>query len=177
MSARPPRKSPASKSVGDDFQAIFREATQADLAAIVDLLADDTLGASRERPGEPLDRAYVEAYDAIERDPNNELIVVDTGGELGGVMQLTFIPYLSHTGAWRCLIEGVRIARSYRGQGLGGEMIRWAIERARQRRCRLVQLTSDKQRPDALRFYGALGFVASHEGFKLKLDLADDRDR
>ncbi len=177
MSELPPTKSPPHKLFGDDFQANFREATRADLAAIVDLLADDALGATRERPGEPLDRAYLEAYDAIERDPNNELIVVDADGELAGVMQLTFIPYLSHTGAWRCLIEGVRIARAHRGQGLGGEMIRWAIERARQRRCRLVQLTSDKQRPDALRFYGALGFVASHEGFKLKLDSADDRDR
>ncbi|MDJ0778719.1 MAG: GNAT family N-acetyltransferase [Gammaproteobacteria bacterium] len=133
------------------------------------MLADDALGATRERPGEPLAPAYVDAFSAIQDDPNNELVVVDVEGKLAGVMQLTFIPYLSHTGTWRCLIEGVRIARAHRGQGLGGDMIRWAIERARQRGCGLVQLTSDKQRPDALRFYGELGFVASHEGFKLKL--------
>ncbi len=155
---------------------VFREARQADILPIVEMLADDELGAARERPGEPLDPAYAAAYAAIERDPNNELVVVDADGELAGVMQLTFIPYLSHTGAWRCLIEGVRIAGSQRGRGLGGKMIRWAIERARQRNCRLVQLTSDKQRPDALRFYGRLGFVASHEGFKLKLDPAAERD-
>ena len=158
----------------DGARTVFREAADRDLAAIVTMLADDALGATRERPGEPLDAAYLDAFAAIERDPNNELVVVETDGGLAGVMQLTFIPYLSHTGAWRCLIEGVRIARSHRGQGLGGRMIRWAIERARQRDCRLVQLTSDKQRPDALRFYGALGFVASHEGFKLKLQAAVD---
>ena len=150
-------------------QPTFREAVRTDLVQIVEMLADDALGAARERPGEPADPAYVDAFDAIERDPNNELIVVDADGEMAGVMQLTFIPYLSRTGSWRCLIEGVRIARSHRGRGLGGDMIRWAIERARERRCRLVQLTSDKQRPEALRFYGELGFVASHEGFKLQL--------
>ena len=85
-------------------------------------------------------------------------------------MQLTFIPYLTHTGTWRCLIEGVRIAGTHRGQGLGTKMFEWAIQRARERGCQLVQLTSDKRRADAIRFYEALGFAASHEGFKLRLE-------
>jgi GNAT superfamily N-acetyltransferase len=83
------------------------------------------------------------------------------------MMQLTFIPYLTHTGSWRCLIEGVRIARRFRGQGLGQQFIKWAIQRAAEKNCSIVQLTSDKQRPDALRFYESLGFEATHEGFKL----------
>ena len=95
--------------------------------------------------------------------------MVEGDGQLVGMLQLTFIPYLTHTGSRRCLIEGVRIHRDHRGRGLGGEFIRWAIRRARERGCSLVQLTSDKQRPDALRFYESLGFVASHEGFKLRL--------
>ncbi len=85
------------------------------------------------------------------------------------MLQLTFIPYLTHTGSWRCLIEGVRIAKAFRGKGLGSEFISWAIKRAGDRNCSMVQLTSDKQRPDAIRFYQSLGFNASHEGFKLHL--------
>lgn len=85
------------------------------------------------------------------------------------MLQLTFIPYLTHIGSWRCLIEGVIIANTYRGKGLGTEFINWAIKRAKERRCSIVQLTSDKQRPVAIRFYESLGFKATHEGFKLKL--------
>jgi GNAT superfamily N-acetyltransferase len=85
------------------------------------------------------------------------------------MLQLTFIPYLTHTGSWRCLIEGVRIAKTHRGKGLGAKFINWAINRAREKNCSIVQLTSDKQRPDALRFYESLGFEATHEGFKLKI--------
>ncbi|GMQ46239.1 hypothetical protein VB10N_12380 [Vibrio sp. 10N] len=106
---------------------------------------------------------------AIEQDPNNELWVVESESQVVGMLQLTFIPYLTHIGSWRCLIEGVRIAKKIRGQGLGEKMFVHAIGRARERGCNLVQLTSDKQRPDALRFYEKLGFVASHEGFKLAL--------
>ncbi len=96
------------------------------------------------------------------------MIIVERADDLVGMMQLTFIPYLTHTGSWRCLIEGVRVARSHRGKGAGRRMIEWAIERARERRCGIVQLTSDKQRPEALRFYRSLGFNATHEDFKLK---------
>ncbi len=147
----------------------FREATERDVPALVQLLADDALGAKREDVSLPLNTDYLDAFHNIEVDSNNELIVVESSGNLAGMLQLTFIPYLTHTGSWRCLIEGVRIAGSYRGEGLGTEFINWAIKRAKERRCGIVQLTSDKQRPDAIRFYEALGFKATHEGFKLKL--------
>jgi len=147
----------------------FRKACLADLASLVALLADDKLGALREDVSLPLNAAYLSAFSAIDSDPNNELIVVEDAGELLGMLQLTFIPYLTHQGAWRCLIEGVCIHSRYRGQGLGRHFFQWAIQRARERQCRLVQLTSDKQRPDAIRFYEGLGFQATHEGFKLPL--------
>jgi GNAT superfamily N-acetyltransferase len=147
----------------------FREALESDLPALIEMLADDPLGATREDPSTPPNPRYLEAWHEIDADPGNQLTVVESEGKLVGMLQLTFIPYLTHTGSRRCLIEGVRIHRDYRGLGLGSEFIRWAIERARDRDCNLVQLTSDKQRPDALRFYESLGFVASHEGFKLRL--------
>ena len=147
----------------------FRQAERHDLAELVTMLADDALGATREDTSQPLNARYVDAFDQIARDPNNELVVVTAEDQLVGMLQLTFIPYLTHTGSWRCLIEGVRIHSRHRGQGLGARFFEWAIERARSRGCALVQLTSDKQRPDAIRFYESLGFVASHEGFKLPL--------
>ena len=147
----------------------FREATEVDISNLVNLLADDELGAEREDVSIPLNEKYVAAFRSIDKDPNNELMVVECGRELVGMMQLTFIPYLTHTGSWRCLIEGVRIAREYRGKGLGREFINRAIARAKERHCSIMQLTSDKQRRDALRFYESLGFRATHEGFKLKM--------
>ncbi len=147
----------------------FREASRSDIARLVALLADDELGATREDNSQPLNPRYLDAFDAIDKDPNNELIIVEKADELVGMMQLTFIPYLTHTGSWRCLIEGVRVARSHRGKGAGRRMIESVIERARERQCGIVQLTSDKQRPEALRFYRSLGFNATHEGFKLKI--------
>ncbi len=147
----------------------FRQARESDIPNLVNLLADDALGAAREDISAPLNQRYLDAFHSIEQDPNNELTVVEFDGQLAGMLQLTFIPYLTHTGSWRCLIEGVRIAKQYRGKGLGSEFINWAIARAGERNCAIVQLTSDKQRPAALRFYESLGFVASHEGFKLKL--------
>ncbi len=147
----------------------FREASRSDIARLVALLADDELGATREDNSKPLNPRYLDAFDAIDKDPNNELIIVEKADELVGMLQLTFIPYLTHTGSWRCLIEGVRVARSHRGKGAGRRMIEWVIERARERQCGIVQLTSDKQRPEALRFYRSLGFNATHEGFKLKI--------
>lgn len=148
----------------------FRRAASGDLEVLVGLLADDPLGATREKRPPPLDPRYRQAFAAIDADPNNELVVLEIDGRLAGMMQLTFIPYLTHTGSWRCLVEGVRVARDFRGQGLGTRLLEHAIGRARERDCSLVQLTSDKQRPDALRFYEALGFRATHEGFKLKLE-------
>ena len=147
----------------------FREASERDVPALVQLLANDVLGTKREDTSTPMNPDYLAAFHSIQMDPNNELTVVESDGNLVGMLQLTFIPYLTHKGSWRCLIEGVRIADSYRGKGLGTEFINWAIERARQRNCSIVQLTSDKQRPDAIRFYEALGFQATHEGFKLRI--------
>ncbi|HEX5995868.1 MAG TPA: GNAT family N-acetyltransferase [Jiangellales bacterium] len=145
----------------------IRQATVADVPAIIALLADDDIGATREAPE---DRApYEESFAAIAGDPNQLLVVGERGGHIVATMQLTFIPGLSRRGTWRTQIEGVRVASSARGLGLGEKLIRWAIERARERGCALVQLTSDARRQDAHRFYERLGFTASHTGFKLQL--------
>lgn len=147
----------------------FRQASARDLPRLVAMLADDELGSQREDSSQPLNASYRSAFDAIDRDPNNALIVAEIDASIVGMLQLTFIPYLTYIGSWRCLIEGVRVHPDYRGRGLGTALIEWAIEAARKRQCRILQLTSDKQRPDALRFYESLGFEASHEGFKLRL--------
>jgi len=147
----------------------FRVATRADLDDIVRLLADDPLGSRRETYASPLPESYRTAFEKIEKDPNNELVVATLAGRVVGVMQVTFIPYLTYRGSWRALIEGVRVDSSVRSGGIGRKMFEWAIERAKQRGCHLVQLTSDKSRPDAIRFYESLGFVPSHEGLKLHL--------
>jgi GNAT superfamily N-acetyltransferase len=148
---------------------VMRRAQRDDLETIVRLLADDPLGAKRERYELPLPPEYGAAFSAIDSDPNQELTVACLGGEVVGVLQLTYLPYLTYRGGWRALIEGVRIAAGVRAQGIGRNMFEWAIDRARARGCHLVQLTTDKARPDALRFYQSLGFVASHEGMKLSL--------
>ena len=152
----------------------FREAIEEDIIALIALLADDELGQQREDISAPLNEAYLSAFKQINTDPNNELIVVEDEQQLVGMLQLTFIPYLTHIGSSRCLIEGVRIHKEYRGKGLGTIFFKWAIARAESKNCRIVQLTSDKQRPDAIRFYENLGFEATHEGFKLKLNIGAD---
>lgn len=133
------------------------------------MLADDPLGASREDYRSPLPAAYLAAFDAIDQDRNNELVVLEREQRVVGLMQITFIPYLTHQGSWRALVEGVRIDASMRGKGLGRQLFGWAIDRARQRGCAIVQLTTDKARPEALAFYRSLGFVDTHEGMKLHL--------
>ena len=138
--------------------------------AVVQLLADDPLGAQREQLADPLPHSYLDAFDAIKADPNNELIVATVDGRVVGSMQLTFLPGLSHQGSWRCQIEGVRVHSEFRSRGVGRRMIQWAIQQAEERGCRFVQLTSDKSRTDAVRFYESLGFRASHEGMKLRLE-------
>jgi GNAT superfamily N-acetyltransferase len=148
---------------------VFRSATTADLPAIIALLMDDQLGKLREDLGTPLNPVYLAAFEAIERDPNQLLVVADMAGEVVGSLQLTFIPGLSRLGMWRGQIEAVRVASSQRGSGVGKAMIRWAIEECRRRGCGLVQLTTDKRRIEAHRFYDGLGFKASHEGMKLAL--------
>ncbi|MEN8698565.1 GNAT family N-acetyltransferase [Bacillus infantis] len=147
----------------------FRIAAEEDLDSIVAMLADDILGSTREKYEHPLPDSYIKAFLAISSDPNNELIVACRGTDVIGVQQITFTPYLTHQGGWRATIEGVRTAASVRGMGVGSELIKWAIQRADERGCHLVQLTTDKERPDALRFYERLGFKATHEGLKLRL--------
>lgn len=139
------------------------------MPAIIALLADDVLGSTREDAASPPNARYVKAFAAIERDANQTMVVVEQAGAVVGCLQLSFIPGLSRLGAWRGQIESVRIASSLRGGGLGRAMVEWAIAQCRERGCELVQLTTDKARPDARRFYESLGFKASHEGMKLAL--------
>jgi GNAT superfamily N-acetyltransferase len=148
----------------------FRKAMRADLPAIVHLLAQDMLGQKREDYRDPLPNSYYEAFDRIDADPNQELIVAEhTNGEVIGTLQLTILPSLTYQGSSRALIEAVRVREDQRGAGIGGELLQWAIGRARERGARMLQLTSDKQRADAVRFYEKLGFTASHEGLKMFL--------
>ena len=152
-----------------DTNLAFRIATEQDLERIVEMLADDVLGSKRERYERPLPEIYFKAFQAITVDPNNELVVACRGDEVIGVQQITFTLYITHQGGWRATIEGVRTSSSERGKGLGTELIRFGIQRAKERGCHLVQLTTDKKREDDLRFYESLGFKASHEGLKMKL--------
>jgi GNAT superfamily N-acetyltransferase len=149
---------------------VLRNAKRGDVAAIVKMLADDELGRTREEISDPLPAAYYEGYEEITRDPNNRLLVAEIDGAIVGTLQLTFIRGLSRKAARRAQIEAVRVAGPQRGTGLGEQMIRAAIEIARNAGCSIVQLTTDKRRKDAHRFYERLGFVASHEGMKLSLD-------
>ena len=147
----------------------FRRAQPDDLPAIVVLLANDVLGQQREDASSPPNRKYVDAFQAILADPNQLQVVATLNDEVIGTLQLTFIPGLARIGAWRGQIEAVRIAETHRGSGVGQQMFEWAIEQCRARGCNLVQLTTDKARPDAHRFYERLGFVGSHIGYKLTL--------
>jgi GNAT superfamily N-acetyltransferase len=139
------------------------------LESIVALLADDPLGRGREKSGPGLDACYRDAFAAIDRDPNQLLAVAERGGRVVGVLQVSFIPGLTRRGICRGQIEGVRVAESERGGGVGRAMPEWAVGECRKRGCGLVQLTSDERRPNAHRFYEALGFRATHRGYKLAL--------
>ncbi|UQA94249.1 GNAT family N-acetyltransferase [Streptomyces halobius] len=145
----------------------IRRATGDDLPAIVAMLADDLLGATRESPDDLT--PYRAAYEAIAADPQQHLIVAVRAGRTVGTLQLTVIPGLSRRGATRSIIEGVRVHTDERGSGLGTQLIAWAVAESRALGCQLVQLTSDATRIDAHRFYERLGFAASHLGFKLQL--------
>ena len=147
-----------------------RPARGGDLPILLNMLADDVLGHAREDIGPPTNPAYRAAFDAIIADPNQLLAVFEQAGEVVGCLQITYIPGLSRVGMWRGQIESVRVAASARGGGVGRYMFEWAIERCAEGGCGLVQLTSDKTRGDALRFYESLGFTATHEGFKLSLN-------
>ena len=147
---------------------VIRGAVRDDVPAIVAMLADDPLGAAREDLGDP--RTYDAAYERVVADPGQHLVVAERDGTVVGTLQLSVIPGLSRRGATRSVIEGVRVARTERGSGLGTELVTWAVEESRRLGCTLVQLTSDASRTDARRFYERLGFVASHVGFKLQLE-------
>jgi GNAT superfamily N-acetyltransferase len=148
----------------------FRKAILSDVADIVRMLADDALGALRESYSDPLLKSYHDAFMRIDADPNQELIVVeDETGEVVGTLQLSHISYLAHQGGLITQVEAVRVRSDKRGEGIGEKMFGWAIHRAKEKGARVVQLTTDKRRPDAKRFYERLGFVASHEGMKFKL--------
>ena len=170
-------------------QLIFRRATRADVPAILELLADDEIARARSAgagpgtaeaatPGavatenavsEAADAACWAAFEAIDADPRNELIVADEDGTVVGTCQLTFTPSLSRRGAERMTIEAVRVGAGLRGRGVGRAMMAWSLARARERGCGLAQLTTDRRRTDAHRFYTSLGFEPSHVGFKINL--------
>lgn len=145
----------------------IRPATAEDVPAVVAMLADDPLGAQRESPDDL--EPYLAAFERLATDPNQHLVVAVRDGRVVGTLQLTIVPGLSRRGATRSIIEGVRIHGDERGSGLGTQLIEWAIDESRRQDCSLVQLTSDKTRTDAHRFYERLGFTASHTGFKLQL--------
>ena len=147
----------------------IRKAILADVPFIVAMLADDELGQKREDYRDPLPSKYLDAFNKIDADPNQHLIVAEDEGEIIGTAQLSFIPYLTYQGGVRSQIEAVRIKADRRGTGLGEELFTWMIEKAKSEGAHLLQLTTDKQRPDALRFYEKLGFSATHEGLKMHL--------
>ncbi|MFJ3284426.1 GNAT family N-acetyltransferase [Streptomyces sp. NPDC086669] len=145
----------------------IRPAVADDVPAIVGMLADDPLGAQRESPDDLT--PYLAALERLQGDPHQHVVVAVREGRVVGTLQLTIVPGLSRRGATRSIIEGVRIHADERGSGLGTRLIEWAVDESRRQDCRLVQLTSDKTRTDAHRFYQRLGFTASHTGFKLQL--------
>ncbi|MFB6805809.1 GNAT family N-acetyltransferase [Streptomyces sp. NPDC056387] len=151
----------------DPDQPVIRPATEEDLPAIVAMLADDPLGATRESPDDLT--PYLKAFRRLADDPHQHVVVAARGDRVVGTLQLTIVPGLSRKGATRSIIEGVRVHADERGGGLGTRFIQWAIDRSRREHCQLVQLTSDMTRGDAHRFYERLGFTASHVGFKLSL--------
>lgn len=149
----------------------FRKANKTDVSFIVQMIADDELGKLRENYQNPLPEVYYQAFANIDQDPNQELIVIENDeSEIIGTLQLSFIQYLTYQGGIRAQIEAVRIRSDQRGQGIGETLFKWAIKRAKEKGAHLLQLTTDKQRPEAIRFYEQLGFKATHEGMKLHFD-------
>lgn len=152
------------------MQLTYRLASESDLTDIVRMLADDPLGAAREDFQTPLPTSYLRAFAAIMDDPSQELTVVERDGEIVATYQLSFIQYLTYQGGIRAQIEAVRVKSTYQGHGIGKEVFQYAIARAKAKGAHILQLTTDKKRPEAKRFYEALGFIDSHEGMKLHID-------
>lgn len=148
----------------------FRKARKSDVLSIVKMIANDELGRKREDFQIPLPNEYLTAFEKINADENQELIVVENeNSEVIGTLQLSFIQYLTYRGGMRAQIEAVRIRKDKRGSGIGKAMFEWAINRAKERNAHLLQLTTDKKRPLALKFYQDLGFKATHQGMKMHL--------
>lgn len=146
----------------------FRKATKNDLPKIIAMLANDKLGQLREDFQDPLPSLYYEAFENIDQDKNQELMVIENKNhEIIGTLQLSFIQYLTYKGGIRAQIEAVRIREDQRGKGIGEQLFLWAINRSKEKGAHLLQLTTDKKRPEAINFYKKLGFVDSHEGMKL----------
>lgn len=145
----------------------FRFAKEGDLPSLIQLLQDDVLGATREEAGVQV--SYEAAWKAIQADSHHEILVFEREGQVLACAQISFLPNLTFQGAWRAQIEGVRVQKDLRGQGLGRQFLKKLIDIARERDCKIVQLTSNKSRTEALSFYNSLGFEASHEGFKIYL--------
>lgn len=150
-------------------EIVFRVARREDVPAIVRMLADDELGGQREKYTEPLSESYYTAFEKIEHDPNHELIVAESSGNVIGTLHLMFLPSLSYQGGVRAQVESVRVDRELQNQRIGSRMMKWAIERAGERGAHIVQLTTHQSRADAHRFYERLGFQKSHLGMKLAL--------
>jgi ribosomal protein S18 acetylase RimI-like enzyme len=145
---------------------VFRNATKLDLPLLVEMLREDELGKHRESTNPSL---YEGAFLEIETDHNNQVLVAEFEGNLVAMLQLTFIRHLTFQGGLRAQIEGVRVHKNYRGQGIGKNLIAYAISMAKAKKCHLVQLTSNKNRKEALQFYEKIGFKGTHVGFKLEL--------
>jgi len=150
-------------------EVIFRLAKRDDLPAIVRMLAEDDLGSQRERSEETLPESYTMAFEQIERDSNHELIVAELNEVVIGTLHLMFLPSISFQGGLRAQVESVRVDKLYQGQGIGSDMMKWAIERAQKRGAHIVQLTTHQSRAEAHRFYERLGFKGTHLGMKLSL--------
>lgn len=149
----------------------FRRALKTDISTIVEMIADDELGKKRENHQLPLPAEYLKAFAKINADENQELIVVENdNSEIIGTLQLTFIQYLTYQGGTRAQIEAVRIRKDKRGLGVGKKMFEWAINRSKEKKAHLLQLTTDKKRPEAIEFYKDLGFIQSHVGMKMHFD-------
>jgi len=147
----------------------FRLATKDDLVAIIEMLQDDILGASRENFSSTVSDKYSKAFENICSDTNQELMIIEVNNEIAGTFQISYIQYLTYEGGRRAQLESVRIHSKFRGKGIGKKMIEYVILRAKEKGCHLLQLTTDKQRGDAIRFYESAGFIATHAGMKLKL--------
>ncbi len=148
---------------------VFRLATIEDLSEIIAMLADDALGKTREDHSNEGSQKYIDAFQKIISDPNQELTIVEMNKEKVATFHLSFIQYLTHGGGLRAQVEAVRTNSKFRGQGIGKKVFEYIISRAKEKGCIMVQLTTDKQRPGAIRFYESIGFSPTHEGMKLKL--------